>query len=435
MPTVQLEIKNYPAQQSIFDSTARFKIVVKGRRFGMTKGAANYFIRQALERKFKRGLWVDTINSNINRYVERFFLPHLKKLPADQWSWRKQEKILIIMGSYIDFRSAEHPENIEGEGYDLGFLNEAGIILKDRYLWDNAIRPMFWDNDESVVIIGGTPKGGGGVFEELAERAKDPEQPAYKYFHFTTYDNPYLNKELLEEEHKDLPNLVLRQEVYAEFLSDSGAVFRNIGDISTASPRDSKEGHLYVMGVDLAKVQDWTVITVYDRSNNKQVYQDRFQLMEWPLQKKKIAYIARRYNNALIYLDATGVGDPIADDLLRDGLSVEPIKFTNESKREMIEKAMLYTEQKMIRMIYLPETIKEFKNFTYDMSESGKVRYNAPEGFHDDIVWSHCLAIWGLNPIYERPKPDNPSIIQQYKERLGLRRESVSPEFEYEIVE
>lgn len=431
---VQLPIKNFPAQQTIFDAPERFKIVVKGRRFGMTKGAANYFITQALRRKFKRGLWVDTVNSNIERYVERFFIPHLKKLPADQWKWRKQVKILNIFDSYIDFRSVDNPENIEGEGYDLGFLNEAGIILKDRYLWDNAIRPMFWDNPNSVVIIGGTPKGGGGVFEELAQRGKDPDQPNYAYFHFTTYDNPYLNHELLESEHKDLTQSVLQQEVYAQFLSDSGAVFRNIKNISVATPKGPRSGHLYVMGVDLAKVQDWTVITVYDRSNNRQVYQDRFQSLDWTLQKQKIAGIARVYNNAIVYIDATGVGDPIADDLLSVGVSVEPIRFTNESKKQMIEKAMLYTEQSRVYMIYLPETVKEFQNFTYDMSSSGRIIYNAPAGFHDDIVWSHCLAIWGLNPIYEKQQPEEPSRIQEYKQRIGISSSS-DPDIEYEIVE
>ena len=91
---ISLAIKNFPAQQSIFDSKARFKIVAKGRRFGLTKGAANDFILQALEGKFKRGLWVDTVNANIERYVERYFLPYLYKLPRHLWNWRKQAKVL-----------------------------------------------------------------------------------------------------------------------------------------------------------------------------------------------------------------------------------------------------------------------------------------------------------------------------------------------------
>ena len=52
----QLAIENFPQQQSIFDSPARVKLAAKGRRFGLTKGAANDFMISALEGKFKKGL-------------------------------------------------------------------------------------------------------------------------------------------------------------------------------------------------------------------------------------------------------------------------------------------------------------------------------------------------------------------------------------------
>ncbi len=63
-----------------------------------------------------------------------------------------------IINSVCDFRSADKPENIEGFGYELIILNEAGIILKNRRLWEESIRPMILDY-KAKVIIGGTPKG------------------------------------------------------------------------------------------------------------------------------------------------------------------------------------------------------------------------------------------------------------------------------------
>src|SRR3990167_10059814 len=111
---IDLPIKNFPKQQAIFDSKTRYTVVVKGRRFGLTKGAANDFIRAALYGEFKKGLWVDVINSNIDKYIERYFVPHLNKLPHTMWNWRKQAKIVEINGAYIDFRSADKPENMEG---------------------------------------------------------------------------------------------------------------------------------------------------------------------------------------------------------------------------------------------------------------------------------------------------------------------------------
>lgn len=427
-----MKIKNFPAQEEIFSSPARYIVVVKGRRFGLTKGACNDFMKCALNKEFRAGLWVDTVNANIDRYVERYFLPELNKLPRNLWSWHKQSRVLKIMDSYIDFRSADRPENLEGFGYDKAFLNEAGIILKSSYLWNNAIRPMLWEFRPKTVI-GGTPKVGSLTFRELAERGKDTSQSEYAYFKFTSFDNPYLDREALEKEIASMPENVKKQEVYAEFLDDSGVVFRNIESVMKSHPERPQSGHLYVMGVDLAKVQDWTVITIYDRTGNNQVYQDRFQTIDWVFQKKRISTIAKMYNNALVRIDATGVGDPIADDLIREGLAIEPVKFTNESKKQMIEKMVLFTEQGQCSLINLPESVSEFNSFTYDVSTSGRIIYNAPQGFNDDIVWSHCLAVSGLFPLLPEDKKKDTTLIQKaYEWQIQHGDDSM---LEYDIIE
>ena len=413
---VNLDIENFPKQQSIFNSKAKYKIVHKGRRFGLTKGAANDFILSALNGTFKKGLWVDTVNSNIDRYIERYFVPELKKLPKHLWTWRKQDKIVIINGRYIDFRSADRPENIEGFGYDKGFLNEAGIILKDEYLWSNAIRPMFWEYKNAKVVIGGTPKGK-GIFYQLAQLGRIPNRE-YETFHFTSFDSPFTHvHEEIKKDMETMPDRVVEQEVYARFLDDTGVVFRNVKEVMQAVPKPPESGHVYVMGVDLAKVQDFTVITVYDRETNSQVYQDRFKTLDWPFQKKKIAAVSNHYNNALVVIDATGLGDPIADDLSREHIPVEPIKLSNESKKEIIEKMVIYIEQRKILMLPIDDTLQEFTNFTYDLTSTGRIKYEAPQGFHDDIVMAHGLAIWGLTPLTKEASQKELTPLQIHFQR------------------
>jgi hypothetical protein len=429
----QLAINNFPKQQSIFDSLARYKIVAKGRRFGLTKGAANDFIKKGLQGGFSKGLWVDTVNSNIERYVERYFLPHLTKLPTTVWNWRKQQKILQIRNSYIDFRSADNPHNIEGFGYDKYFLNEAGIILRDEYLWNNAIRPMLWDF-KAEGVIGGAPKGK-GVFFELFQRGLDPNQKDFKSFRFSSFDNPYIQHDQIMEDIKSMPQRVVEQEIYAEFLDDTGVVFRGVKDIATAQPQEPQQGHMYVIGCDLAKVQDYTVMAVYDRKTNKQVYQVRFNQLEWPFQKEKIKDLSKKFNNALVMLDATGIGDPITDDLLRAGVPVEPIHLTNEIKKQIIEKLANWIELKNITMLNLQETINELNSFTYDISEkTGRVFYNAPVGFHDDIVIAHALAIWSLQPLIVFREEPELSIIQRdlYEKKKAFTEGNDF--FEYEAI-
>lgn len=432
---IQLPIKNFEKQQMIFDNPARYVIVPKGRRFGATNGAANNYIKMAIQRKFSKGLWVDTVNSNIERYVERYFIPKLKYLsPEGQlWHWRKQQKILTILDSYIDFRSVDNPENIEGFGYDYAFLNEAGIILKDEYLWQNAIRPMLWDYKCHTLVVG-TPKGK-GVFHQLYERGLDKNQPEYASMRFSTFDNPYLPREAIMEDIKSMPQRVVSQEIYAEFLDDTGVVFRGVKDVAILDANSSPDvnySHMYVMGVDVAKLVDYTVIAVYDRTDNKQVFQMRFNNLEWPAIQGRIQHVSRKWNNALVILDSTGVGEPVHDQLARMGVPVEPIHLTNELKKQIIEKLANWIELKYLFMLQDDETINELNSFTYDISDkTGRVFYGAPVGFHDDIVIAHGLACWGLQPVTRVVATEEMTVIQ----RDILEKTQGTPEEDFEEVD
>ena len=221
--TVNLE---YTAPQIEFlfnhKDGAKFIIVPAGRRFGKTKGAANACIEWILEGK--KILWGDTISGNIDRYVERYFKPAI----TFDYSYSSMKKVLSceLSGGYIDFRSADRPENWEGFGYDIIILNEAGIILKNDYLFTNAVLPMLMDSTGSKLIAIGTPKGkevkSGKEhrFFSLFKRAMAGD-PLDQAFSFSSYDNPFLGSEDVKELEGEIQRMnpaMVRQEIYAEFV-------------------------------------------------------------------------------------------------------------------------------------------------------------------------------------------------------------------------
>jgi hypothetical protein len=137
-----------------------------------------------------------------------------------------------------------------------------------------------------------------------------------------------------------------------------------------------------------------------DEAGN-QVYMDRFTDIDWQLQRKRIKYISQKYNKAQIWLDATGVGDPIYQDLVDMELDVQPYKFTNESKKQLIQSLMLSLEQEKIRIFRKDDDcgrvqFNEMVIFEYEMTSTGLIRYQAPEGYHDDCVIGLALANWGV---------------------------------------
>jgi hypothetical protein len=221
-----IELTYTPKQDLMFfhipDGT-KYQIVTKGRRFGATRGAAHACIEWALEGQHI--LWGDTVNTNIDRYYERYFLPALKNTSI-KYQYQKQAKQLTIHNGYIDFRSADRPENWEGFGYDKIFLNEAGIILKNRYLYTNAVLPMLMDNPESLLIAAGVPKGKidrdkeEHAFYTLFKAAKN-KSPKYNLLEFSSYDNPLMPQEEIHELEKEIRRMspeMVEQEIYGKFV-------------------------------------------------------------------------------------------------------------------------------------------------------------------------------------------------------------------------
>lgn len=207
----------------------RFLVVPKGRRFGATKGAANACIEWCLDGD--NILWGDTINGNIDRYFDRYFLPELQNNKIE-YSYNRVHKQLSIGRGYIDFRSADRPENWEGFGYDKIILNEAGIILKNKYLYTNAVLPMMMDSPNSILIAMGVPKG-----KIVKDKSEHPFYTLYKnaingmkgYLcnQYSSYDNPLLSVKDIEElsnEIKRMNPAMEQQEIYGQFVDGANGI-------------------------------------------------------------------------------------------------------------------------------------------------------------------------------------------------------------------
>lgn len=228
MTTTKIRFDYFRKQYDIFfGGNEKYVIVPKGRRGGATRGAQQAYIEWALD-GITPMLWVDTINGNIDRYYERYFRPSLSCLPSQiEWKWNQQKRELRIADSTIDFRSADIPENIEGFGYRKIFLNEAGIILRDPYLYNKAILPMLLDYSDSQLIAAGVPKGKftrDGIkhtFYTLYEKALTGHKD-YRLVQVTTYDNPLIHREEIEAMINEMDEPTVQQEIYGQFVVDSG---------------------------------------------------------------------------------------------------------------------------------------------------------------------------------------------------------------------
>jgi hypothetical protein len=160
-------------------------------------------------------------------------------------------------------------------------------------------------------------------------------------------------------------------------------------------------GHLYQLGVDLAKYQDFTVITPVDMQTFKVGRPERFNRTDWPFVKSRIEATAHKYNHAKVWVDQTGLGDPIVDDLKHAGLTVEGYKFTEVSRRQLLDNLQLLLSQDRIKIPNDQGLIAELQSMAFTLGETGTLHLNVPEGLHDDYIFSLALGCWQLpsNPL------------------------------------
>lgn len=374
---------------------SRFRISACGRRWGKTLSGGNELLQFALEYNDILCWWVAPNYRQANipfRLIRRAF----RNTGLFRDVSKTDLRIEFINDSVIEFRSGDDPDNLRGEGLLMVVVDEAAYVTRE--LWENVLRPSLSDTGGKG-ILKSTPKGK-NYFFEMFQRGLDPEYPDFASFSFPSESNPFIPKLEIEAAKRELPELVYRQEYLAEFLDDGAGVFRNIKGCFKGDSLDKpKPGWEYTMGVDIAKHQDFTVIVVLDK-NRHVVDFARFNKIEWPFQKARIAEYAKKWNGARVVIDAThgSVGDPIYEDLLRIMRNIVPYKFTNESKKVLIEGLAVDIEQNRVSYPNCPEIqvmIGELEIFGYEITRARNVRYKAPEGYHDDCVIALALANFG----------------------------------------
>lgn len=363
-----------------------------GRRTGKTYNFALWLIQEMDSLPGEAGLWVDTAQGNIQKYVDRYFEPLLRKMNNwDASHWDAQRKVLHLYNdSYIDFGSAERPELMEGFGYKRGVLNEAGLIFKKKNLWDNTLYPML---KEARVRIVGTPKGN-NKYKQIYS--------ANPHYSFSCYDSPFWTEEEIEKAKATLTQEAFRQEMLAEFIEGAGAVFRNINELVSGDMLEAPgKNKRYALAVDLAKHQDFTVILIGDLDTKSVVYYERFNQIDWNLQKSRILTAYNKFKCVKGIVDATGVGDSIFDDLVAAGLNVEGFKFTGKSKQELVSNLSVAMDNYNIHYPYIETLIEELEIYAYEQRPNGSFTYSAPEGYHDDCVMALALLnrMFNIKPV------------------------------------
>lgn len=86
------------------------------------------------------------------------------------------------------------------------------------------------------------------------------------------------------------------------------------------------------------------------------------------------------------------MGEPLIEQLQRDGYPVHGFTTTNATKAKVVEGLALAFERQEITIPDDQILIAELEAFESERLPSGQVRYQAPPGMHDDTVIALALA-------------------------------------------
>lgn len=308
----------------------------------------------------------------------------------------------------IALSATKNSRTIRGHGRNVGLvIRDEDAFIPDELM--KVIRPVRISNSADEWV--GSTTAGHNHFH------KDFYSNVYESYSVTSYDNKFVDKKDLDEEKLLLTKAEFDQEYMAEFIDDRYSVFpqvlideaTNFNDKFKEKPNPKFD---YVMGVDLGKRRDSTVIMIGHAEGNH-IYVDFVKEVLYPVDGyfwkntlREIERYVKLFRPSLIRIDQTGLGDSptetLRDSLLKQNILsfVEGVDFTRRvknGKQGLVNSLLLKFERKEIHFPFCEKLIRQLKNIRFEASDSPQSSSGTYGRFthigHDDFVMAFTLMV------------------------------------------
>ena len=215
-----LNVELLPWQQEVYADDTRFKVVAAGRRTGKSRLAAWLLILNALQTDKGQVFYVAPTQGQARDIMWQTLmeLGH----PVISGSHINNLQIKLVNGATISLKGADRPETMRGVSLKFLVMDEYADMKPD--VWEQILRPALADQKGQAMFIG-TPMGR-NHFYELYKYAELGNDPTYKGWHFTSYDNPLLDSEEIDMAKKSMSSYAFRQEFMASFEARGSEMFK-----------------------------------------------------------------------------------------------------------------------------------------------------------------------------------------------------------------
>lgn len=429
----QLKIKlpyPHPGQQHVREYARRFNWVSAGRRWRKTTLAMSIAVESALAGGSY--IWGAPTFDQV-----RIGFSETKRALGGYAEFNQGRMTVVLPeGGEIIFRSLDNPDNARGHTADGVIIDEVGFIKPAA--WHEVLRPMLIDTGGWLWAMG-TPNGRNFFWQEWMKARDYADVMSWQVPTLGVkitdrglvrdphpLENPDIPFDEIKKLFETMPERVFRQEILAEFMESGGGVFRRVNESATAAPQEKRQPaytngeekgwHQYVMGIDWGKLSDFSVIIVIDLNTSEVVYMDRFNQIDYAVQVGRLNVLVDKFKPVQIIAERNAMGEPLVEQLQRQGLPVTGFTTTNATKAAAVDALALAFERGAIKILNDPVLVGELQAFEMDRTPSGMIRYSAPEGLHDDCVIALALAWQGA---MSKPMPLTVGIEKKSTWALG----------------
>ena len=220
-------------QLKVSSSSARFRVLISGRRFGKTYLAVTEMMKYASQPN--RRIWYVAPTFKMAKDI---CWASLKEM-LNQFNWIEDinETTMTITirqsNSTISLKGADNYDSLRGTGLDFLILDEFADI--DKRTWFEVLRASVADRLGHVLMCG-TPKGYGNWSYEMYLKGKQDHD--WESFQFTTIQGGMVAKSEVEQAKQDLDQRTFRQEFEGTFENYAGSIYYNFHPVESVVKKE-----------------------------------------------------------------------------------------------------------------------------------------------------------------------------------------------------
>lgn len=309
----------------------------------------------------------------------------------------------FITGSKVQFLSGE-----SDIAAFQGYVVKNGVLCVDEaaYISDDVFYALTPTTDvhRSPIILTSTPRFRKGFFYDYYLEGMTAKSLSVK--HFDWAGKSILTEEKLNFYKRTLPERLFKNYYLGEFADAVGSVFGSFTHVLSDNFEDptyyemkwQKNIDCYA-GIDwgTGQNQDYTVISIFN-SLKQQIYIERFNNLDETQTIKRVIEVIKQYRPITIQYETNGIGVVYGGLLSKAVISagiqsgLKPFNTSNNSKANLVNKLVVAIQNNEVQLLNNEELINELTTYESQLTQSGKLTYNAAKGCHDDMVIATMLS-------------------------------------------